>query len=78
MLAYSQPLSPSVVLPRLCQALPSFHRQQEILDRNALAGYAHSKVAKIGIYPSPGPKHQRGYEASYGHEEQDARTYARL
>ena len=31
---------------------------------------------KLGIYSSPGPNTCEGYEGSYGHEEQDARTYA--
>ncbi|MGH7866548.1 MAG: glycoside hydrolase family 27 protein, partial [Candidatus Dormibacteraceae bacterium] len=31
---------------------------------------------KMGIYSSPGPKTCAGYEGSYGHEEQDAQTYA--
>ena len=31
---------------------------------------------KIGIYSSPGPKTCAGYEGSYGHEQQDANTYA--
>ena len=34
------------------------------------------KGLKIGIYSSPGPKTCAGYEGSYGHEEQDAKTYA--
>jgi len=42
----------------------------------ALADYVHSKGLKIGIYSSPGPKTCAGYEGSFGHEEQDARTYA--
>jgi alpha-galactosidase len=42
----------------------------------ALAGYVHSKGLKIGIYSSPGPNTCAGYEGSYGHEEQDAKTYA--
>ncbi len=42
----------------------------------ALADYVHSKGLKIGIYSSPGPKTCAGYEGSYGHEEQDAKTYA--
>jgi alpha-galactosidase len=42
----------------------------------ALADYVHSKGLKIGIYSSPGPKTCAGYEASYGHEEQDAKTFA--
>ena len=45
-------------------------------DMKALADYVHSKGLKIGIYSSPGPKTCAGYEGSYGHEEQDARTYA--
>ncbi len=42
----------------------------------ALADYVHSKGLKIGIYSSPGPNTCAGYEGSYGHEEQDAKTYA--
>ncbi len=45
-------------------------------DMQALAGYVHSKGLKLGIYSSPGPNTCEGYEGSYGHEEQDARTYA--
>src|SRR5208282_1666419 len=40
------------------------------------AGYLYGKGLKIGIYSSPGPKTCAGYEGTYGHEEQDARTYA--
>jgi alpha-galactosidase len=42
----------------------------------ALADYVHSKGLKIGIYSSPGPFTCAGYEASYNHEEQDAKQYA--
>jgi len=45
-------------------------------DMKALADYVHSQGLKIGIYSSPGPNTCAGYEGSYGHEEQDARTYA--
>ena len=45
-------------------------------DMKALADYVHAKGFKIGIYSSPGPNTCAGYEGSYGHEEQDARTYA--
>jgi alpha-galactosidase len=45
-------------------------------DMKALADYVHSKGLKIGIYSSPGPKTCAGYEGSFGHEEQDAKTYA--
>lgn len=45
-------------------------------DMKALGDYIHSKELKFGIYSSPGPKTCAGYEGSYGHEEQDAQTYA--
>ena len=45
-------------------------------DMKALADYVHSKGLKIGIYSSPGPKTCAGFEGSYQHEEQDARTWA--
>jgi alpha-galactosidase len=45
-------------------------------DMKALADYVHSKGLKLGIYSSPGPKTCAGYEGSYGHETQDAKTYA--
>jgi alpha-galactosidase len=45
-------------------------------NMKALADYVHSKGLKVGIYSSPGPKTCAGYEGSYGHEAQDAKTYA--
>ena len=45
-------------------------------NMKALADYVHAKGLKIGIYSSPGPKTCAGYEGSYGHEEQDAKTWA--
>jgi len=45
-------------------------------DMKALADYVHSKGLKLGIYSSPGPRTCAEYPASYGHEEQDARTFA--
>ncbi len=45
-------------------------------DMKALGDYLHSKGLKFGIYSSPGPRTCAQYEGSYGHEEQDARTYA--
>ncbi len=45
-------------------------------DMKALADYVHSKGLKLGIYSSPGPKTCAGYEGSYQHEEQDAKSYA--
>jgi len=45
-------------------------------DMKALSHYVHSKGLKLGIYSSPGAKTCAGFEGSYGHEEQDARSYA--
>jgi alpha-galactosidase len=45
-------------------------------NMKGLADYVHSKGLKIGLYSSPGPNTCDGYVGSYGHEEQDARTYA--
>jgi alpha-galactosidase len=45
-------------------------------DMKALAGYVHSKGLKLGIYSSPGPNTCAGYEGTYAHEEQDAKTWA--
>jgi alpha-galactosidase len=45
-------------------------------DMKALADYVHGKGLKIGIYSSPGPKTCAGYEGSYQHESQDAKTWA--
>jgi len=45
-------------------------------DMKALADYVHGKGLKLGIYSSPGPLTCGGYEGSFGHEEQDAKTYA--
>jgi len=52
------------------------HSNEKFPDMKALGDYIHSKGLKFGIYSSPGPKTCAGYEASYGHEEQDAKTYA--
>ncbi len=49
---------------------------QRFHDMKALADYVHGKGLKIGIYSSPGPKTCGGFEGSYQHEDQDARTYA--
>jgi alpha-galactosidase len=45
-------------------------------DMKALADAVHGKGLKLGIYSSPGPFTCAGYEGSYGHEADDARTYA--
>ncbi len=45
-------------------------------DMKALAAYLHERGLRLGIYTSPGPKSCAGFAGSYGHEEQDARTFA--
>jgi len=45
-------------------------------DMKSLSDYVHSKGLKLGIYSSPGPRTCAGYPASYGHEKQDASTFA--
>jgi alpha-galactosidase len=41
-----------------------------------VAAYVHSLGLKIGIYSSPGEKTCSGHIGSYGHEQQDANTFA--
>ena len=52
------------------------HGNARFPNMKALADYVHSKGLKLGIYSSPGPETCAGYTGSYGHEEQDAKTYA--
>jgi len=52
------------------------HPNAKFPDMKALAAYVHGKGLKLGIYSSPGAKTCAGFEGSYGHEEQDAKTYA--
>ena len=52
------------------------HTNDKFPDMKALADYVHSKGLKLGIYSGPGPKTCAGFEGSYGHEDQDAKTYA--
>ena len=52
------------------------HANSKFPDMKALADYVHSKGLKLGIYSSPGAKTCAKYEGSYGHEEQDAQSYA--
>jgi alpha-galactosidase len=52
------------------------HTNSKFPDMKALADFVHSKGLKIGIYSSPGSKTCAKFEGSYGHELQDAQTYA--
>jgi len=54
----------------------NIHPNSKFPDMKALGDYVHSKGLKFGIYSSPGPKTCADYEGSYGHEQQDANTYA--
>jgi len=46
-------------------------------DMKGLADYIHGLGLKAGLYSSPGPWTCGGCAASWGHERQDAQTYAR-
>jgi alpha-galactosidase len=46
-------------------------------DMKGLVDYIHSLGLKAGLYSSPGPTTCQGLGASWQHEEQDARAYAR-
>ena len=52
------------------------HANSKFPDMKALADYVHSKGLKIGIYSSPGPTTCAAYAGSFGHETDDAQTYA--
>ena len=54
----------------------NIHSNSKFPDMKALGDYLHSKGLRFGIYSSPGLKTCGGYEGSYGHEQQDANTYA--
>jgi len=45
-------------------------------DMKALTGEVHAMGLKLGIYSGPGPRTCGGFLASYGHEHQDALTWA--
>jgi alpha-galactosidase len=50
---------------------PQFGNMKDLVD------YIHSKGLRFGLYSSPGPETCGGFTGSYGHEAQDANTYAR-
>ena len=55
-----------------------FHSNRKTFpDMKALCDYVHGLGLKVGIHTSPGPTTCAGHEASYGHEKQDAETFAR-
>lgn len=52
------------------------HPNDGFPDMKALINYVHSKGLRFGIYSSPGPAACYGYAGSYGHEDQDAKTFS--
>jgi alpha-galactosidase len=52
------------------------HSNAKFPDMKNLADYVHGKGLKFGIYTSPGPKTCSGLEGSFGHEQEDAKTFA--
>jgi len=54
-----------------------FHSDaKQLPDMKGLCDYVHSLGLKVGIHTSPGLVTCSGHEATYGHEQQDARTFA--
>jgi alpha-galactosidase len=45
-------------------------------NMKGLVDYIHSQGLKFGLYSSPGPRSCLGSEGSYGHEEEDAASFA--
>lgn len=52
------------------------HPNGKFGDMRALGDALHAQGLKFGIYSSPGPQTCGGHEGSFGHEAQDAATYA--
>jgi alpha-galactosidase len=52
------------------------HPNERFPDMKALGDYIHSQGLKFGLTASAAPKSCNGLEGSYGHEAQDARTFA--
>ena len=52
------------------------HPNAKFPDMKALADYVHSQGLKLGLYSAPSKSTCGGHPGSFGHEEQDAQTYA--
>jgi alpha-galactosidase len=52
------------------------HPNERFPDMKALGDYIHSQGLKFGLTASAAPKSCNGLDGSYGHEAQDARTFA--
>ena len=57
-------------------AAGNIHPSEGFSDIKAMVDFIHAKGLKAGIYSSPGPQTCANAVGSYGHEEQDAATYA--
>ena len=55
----------------------SIETNEKFGDMASLATYVHQKGIKLGIYSSPGPTTCAGKTASYQHELDDAKSYAK-
>ena len=54
----------------------ALHGNEKFPDMKALGDYIHSKGLKFVIQASAAPKSCGGFEGSYGHEVEDAKTFA--
>ncbi len=52
------------------------HGNERFPDMKALGDYLHSKGLKFGLYSTPGPRDCEDFPGSFGHEDQDAQTFA--
>jgi alpha-galactosidase len=54
----------------------TLHPNSRFPNMKGLTDYVHARGLKFGIYSSPGPTTCDDREGSFGHEEQDAKTFA--
>jgi alpha-galactosidase len=54
----------------------ALHGSTKFPDMKALGDYIHAKGLKFGLQTSAAPKSCNGFEGSYGHENEDATTFA--
>jgi alpha-galactosidase len=54
----------------------TLHSNPEFPDMKALGDYIHAKGLKFGLMTSAAPQSCAGYTGSYGHEAEDAKTFA--
>ena len=54
----------------------TWQTKKKFPDLKTLAGYVHARGLKLGMYSSPARKTCADYEGSFGHEVQDAQSFA--